>query len=96
MRIPLWSVCSVLAFAIGCVGEDPLFLPGELPDFWAAGASDKDCHLEVDGSSSVGDRDTRAAIPVFTGMPGRIGAGVGASLERLGFTTASCEVKATE
>jgi len=92
MRIPLCSICTVLVLSIGCVGEDAVYLPGELPDFWASGGGNElDCHLEVDGPSPGGDRDARPAIQAFAGMTGRALVGVGASIQHLGFNTSSCE-----
>lgn len=96
MRIALWSVCTVLALAIGCVTDDALFLQGDPPLFGDVGGSDVDCQIDLKDGPPAGDRDARPAIPAFTGMKGRVRVGVGASAQRIGFNTAGCEVRTSD
>jgi hypothetical protein len=59
MRIPLCSICTVLALIIGCITDDALYLPGELPGYGlGGGGNDMDCRVGVDAPAIA---DTAAA-----------------------------------
>src|SRR5687768_3125488 len=51
MRIPLCSICTVLALIIGCVTDGALYLPGELPGYGGlggGGGADTVCRIAPD------------------------------------------------
>ena len=54
MRIALCSICAALALSVGCVTEDALYLPGELPGFEAGGGAGTDCRVDGDTPATTG------------------------------------------
>ena len=53
MRIPLCSICAVLALTIGCVTDDALYLPGEPAGFDGAGGNAIDCRVAPDAPATA-------------------------------------------
>ena len=96
MQLALCSVCTVLALATGCMTDDTIFLQGDVPSFGQAGGNGTDCELGVNGEPPAVERDARPAISPSTGMTARILVGVGASAQRIGFNTSSCEVTSSD
>jgi hypothetical protein len=97
MRIPLCSICTVLALTVGCVTDDALYLPGELPGyggFGGVGGSDTSCRVDADVPAIA--NTTAAPLAPSTAVAARRGtAQRGGDLATVGFNIA-CDSWITE
>jgi hypothetical protein len=97
MRIPLYSICAVLALTTGCVTDDALYLPGELPGYGGlggGGGADMDCRVAPEAPATA-DATAAPLAPSSTVASRRAAGPRGDRAATVGFNTA-CESWMTE